>query len=376
MADTIPITHALSQTWIIIGVVLAALIFFRKAVTYGDLLSIDATQELKGVAIIAVLFGHIGLYLVDDHRFLFPLSLCSGVGVNVFLFLSGYGLTLGMMKKPLSAAAFYRKRALKVFVPFWIALIAFLAIDALALHRTYSPAYMVRSLLGFFPRADMASDVNSVFWYITWILLYYLLFPLVFIRSRVWLSALILFVISQALVEWNPSFIDEVTRLYKVHTAAFPLGVLAASLLFQSRETPNALADKLRSYRDNLGTAGYYVTVLIVAAVCIYSIYDSGIGESAVKEQVMSTVTTLSLAVLFAIKRVAFRALTLCGLYSYEIYLFHWPLLSRYDVFYHNLPVALATVAWLIVFFIIGWAMQPLVKWIASRTQVNSWWRA
>lgn len=50
------------------------------------------TQELKGLAILAVIFSHIGYFLANDDRFLFPFSIIAGVGLNLFLFLSGYGL--------------------------------------------------------------------------------------------------------------------------------------------------------------------------------------------------------------------------------------------------------------------------------------------
>jgi peptidoglycan/LPS O-acetylase OafA/YrhL len=358
MPGTIIIAHAVAETWIIIAVLLAALVLFRRPVQYGELLPLAATQELKGVAILAVLFGHIGYFLVDDYRFLFPLSVGAGVGVNIFLFLSGYGLTLGMMKKPLPALAFYRKRAIKVFIPFWAALIGFFILDALVLQRTYSPAYMARSLLGFFPRADMADDVNSVFWYITWILFYYLLLPLVFMRTRVWISALILLALGQGLVWWNPPAIELVTRLYQVHTVAFPLGMLAAWALFETREQPNPLAQTLRQWRAQLSAPRYYGAAIALFAAVVYSAYDSGIGESIAKEQAMSMMTTLALVLLFALKRVELRALTLIGMFSYEIYLLHWPLLSRYDIIYRTLPAAVATFVYLALFIGLGWLIQ------------------
>ncbi len=367
MQGTIIIANAVVQTWIIIAFITAALVLFAKRIEYGDLLPLAATQELKGVAILAVVFGHIGYFLVDDTRFLFPLSVGAGVGVNIFLFLSGYGLTLGMMKKPLAPLLFYRRRALKIFIPLWPVLIGFFALDAFVLHRYYPVAYIVRSLLGFFPKADMPSDVNSVLWYITWILFYYVLLPLVFMRRRVWLSALILFALGQGLVWWNPRVIELVTRLYQVHTAAFPLGMVAASLLFENREQSSALAPKLREYRARLNGVQYYCVLALLLALVVYSAYDSGIGESTTKEQIMSMVTTLSLVLLFALKRVELRAFTLIGIYSYEIYLLHWPLVSRYDVIYAALPAAAATFAYLAVFIGIGWIIQrataPLATW-------------
>ena len=373
MPGTIIIAHAVTQTWIIIAVLLVALVLFAKRIEYGDLLPISATQELKGIATFAVVFGHIGYFLVDDNRFLFPLSIGAGVGVNIFLFLSGYGLTLGMMKKPLAPLPFYRKRALKIFIPLWPVLIGFFLLDALVLHRYYPATYIARSMVGFFPKADMPSDVNSVLWYITWTLFYYALLPLVFMRQRVWLSAAILFVLGQGLVSWNPPAIELVTRLYEVHTVAFPLGMLAAWLLFESREQSNPVVQKLKAWRAQLAGAKYYSVIAILLALIIYSAYyDSGIGQSTTKEQIMSLVTTLSFILLFALKRVEFRALTLIGVFSYEIYLLHWPLVSRYDVIYSALPAALATFAYFALFMGIGWIIQratgPVTAWLDRKS--------
>ena len=372
MPGTIIIANAVIQTWIIIAVMLAALVLLAKRIEYGDLLPLSATQELKGIATFAVVFGHIGYFLVDDNRFLFPLSVGAGVGVNIFLFLSGYGLTLGMMKKPLAPLPFYRKRALKIFIPLWPVLIGFFLLDALVLDRHYSITYMLRSMLGFFPKADMPSDVNSVLWYITWTLFYYALLPLVFMRQRVWLSALILFVLGQGLVMWNPQPIELVTRLYEVHTVAFPLGMLAAWLLFESREQSNPLAQKVRELRAQLTGTKYYAIIGVLLALIVYSMYyDSGIGQSTTKEQVMSMVATFAFVLLFAIKRVELRALTFIGIFSYEIYLLHWPLVSRYDVIYAALPASVATFAYFALFIAVGWVIQrataPLAAWFDRR---------
>lgn len=375
MAGTILIANAVLATWIIIAVLALAIVGSLRA--FPDrraeaLLSMTATQELKGVAILAVMFGHIGYFLVDDNRFLFPLSIGAGVGVNIFLLMSGFGLTLGMLNRKMPALEFYRKRMVKVFIPFWLALIGFFLLDALALDRTYSPAYIARSLLGFFPRADMADDVNSVFWYITWILFYYVLLPLVFMPQRPWLSALILWVIGEAVVAWNPPVIGLVTRLYQVHTVAFPLGMLIAWALHEPKGTHNALAAKLKSLRDNMSPALCYLLMALFAGIAAYTAYHSGIGESIGKEQTMSMITTLALVLLFAPKRAESRCLALIGLYSYEIYLLHWPLLSRYDFLYRSLPAALATFAYLAAFIGIGWLMQratrPIGAWLDRKT--------
>ena len=358
----IPINDAPMPTWILITALLALCWGSARQVKPGALLPPSVSQELKGVAILAVLFSHIGLFLVSDHRFLFPLSIAAGVGVNIFLFLSGFGLTTGMLNRKMPVLAFYRRRLTKVFIPFWIALTAFFVLDTSVLSRTYSLQYIVQSAVGFFPRADVTDDVNSPFWYITWILMYYLLLPLGFSTRRPWLSAIALFAIGEAIVAWNPPAIGLVTRLYVVHTAAFPLGMIAAWLLYVPKGGQNPLVERLQALRDGLSAPAYYTGCALLSAVVGYFAYYSGIGEGPWKEQIISLITMTALTLLFMLKRVELGFISLIGLYSYEIYLLHWPLLARYDMLYHKLPAWLATGLYLAIFLALGRAVQKATE--------------
>src|SRR5258708_6334643 len=121
----IPISDALAQTQIFIVILTLVLLLtlkIRKPLTFDNSL----TEELKGFAILAIVFSHIGYFLVTDHQFLWPLSIAAGVRVNLFLLLSGYGLALSFSKNPLSIKDFYLKRLLKLFIPLWIVLVALL----------------------------------------------------------------------------------------------------------------------------------------------------------------------------------------------------------------------------------------------------------
>lgn len=67
--------------------------------------------------------------------------------------------------------------------------------------------------------------------------------------------------------------------------------------------------------------------------------------ESArVVEQVKSILLSVCFIAFFVWKSWTSRFLVLFGLYSFEIYLIHWPLISRYDVLFHTTPVWLATI--------------------------------
>jgi hypothetical protein len=52
---------------------LGAVIIFSLRLKKNSNLSPGVSSELKGVAILAVIFGHVGYYLSSDTRFLYPL---------------------------------------------------------------------------------------------------------------------------------------------------------------------------------------------------------------------------------------------------------------------------------------------------------------
>ena len=234
----IQITNTIQSTYIFISILIIGIILtFRKKTAGG--LSINLTQELKGFAILTIVFAHIGYYLVSDNNFLFPLTIAAGVGVNLFLFLSGYGLVASTLSKNISILQFYRRRLPKLYVPMWLTVLFFLILDFFVLAKTYSLASIGQTLLGFFPRADLFLDINSPLWYFTFIIFYYLLFPLVFYRKQPWLSGIFLFIVSYIVVLWNPAFLSKVIHLYKLHIIAFPLGVFIAGLVFKYKEMKN-----------------------------------------------------------------------------------------------------------------------------------------
>lgn len=138
-----------SGHWIFIALFIVACAFSlksRKILSFPHV----PTAELKGFAILAIVFSHIGYFLVTDDRFLFPLTIFAGVGVNLFLFLSGYGLTLSKMKSEETLWQFYKKRLPIVLLPFWVALVAILITDFFVLGISYPTSSIIQNFSGIF----------------------------------------------------------------------------------------------------------------------------------------------------------------------------------------------------------------------------------
>jgi len=370
----VSINNPVQVTWIFISIFLLALLISikpQKEKNSDDnkgFFPITLTQELKGLAILAVVFSHIGYFLVYQREFLFPLTILAGVGVNIFLFLSGLGLTISSLKKDLSVWNFYKQRLLKLFVPFWLVLILFFTADYLFLNISYSLIFSVKAFLGIFTTANIYNDLNSPLWYFTLILFYYAIFPLVFSKKRAWLSAIILFVIPYLILRQNPETLKDIIGLYKTHLAAFPLGVIIAWLF--SEKFFIKFVEVVRNnfagnwLIKNFGQITRYVFMIGLLFFINYFAFHAGIGEKYYVEEFISIITSISIIILFYLKKIEFRLLSLFGIYSYEIYLLHWPIMYRYDFLYKFMSGWLATIIYLILFLVFGLILKKVSDYI------------
>ena len=97
------------------------------------LLSKYQTDQLRGLAIILVIIGHLWEHVADAA----PQMLFPDDGVSLFLLISGYGLMTSHKDKPRMSLVFLRRRLRRLMVPYWIITAFLLALDYLLLGRTY-----------------------------------------------------------------------------------------------------------------------------------------------------------------------------------------------------------------------------------------------
>lgn len=371
----ITITNVSEANMIVIIALIAVLLLTLRKSQHTDVFPVSVTQELKGLGILTVVFAHFAYMLVTNAEFLFPLSIIAGVGVDLFLFMSGYGLSVGMLKKPMPVFEFYKRRLIKIFIPFWVALIIIFAADSIFLNINYTMPYMIQSFLGWFPTAIGYGDVNSPFWYITWMIMFYALYPIVFSVKRPWLTALILAVIATLLGVYNPFDMGD-NWLHRLHTLAFPLGIVAAWLLMKTKEKDNKLVKYLEDFRNkSTGITRYVIIIAMFALVVYMSLHTTAnhwptltslLGKGYFVEQFTSLVIMFAFIIIFSLKKLDNKFLAIYGLYSFEVYLIHWPLIGRYDIFFDIFPAGVAVIAWIITFILVSWLLQKIVTPISA----------
>lgn len=354
----VSVSNPLWQTYLFIFLLLTVVVLSLRRRKDDSLFPVSVSQELKGVAMLAIIIAHVTYALVDDSRFLLPLAGFAGTGVDIFLLLSGYGLMTSELKRHLSTRQFYQRRFLHLYLPLWLVLIVLLGADAL-IGRHYSTPYIIQSFLGWFGSADVHTDINSPLWYFSWIVFYYLLFPLLYIRKYPWLSPLLVLIVVKALLFSELEFL-KLDYLYELHVWAFPVGMMLGWIFNAS-----PLSTKITGLFERLRTShiGHYPALLALLGVLLYFYFYSPVGQSIAYEQFGNILIILLLVLVFLIKNRQSLFLQVIGLMSYEIYLFHWPLMYRYGILFKYLPAGVALFIYLGVFLIIAYGLH----WVSLR---------
>ncbi len=186
--------------------------------------------ELFGLSIASVMLLHaLGWLRVGHPGGVFALltraydGAIGSVGVDIFLFLSGFGIFYSLSSSP-RAGDFYRKRFRRVVLPYLLvgAVYWFLR-DILLLHASWGTFCYDYSTLSFWGSGTKA------YWFIALLCPLYLLAPWVCTRRPAWLLALMLapLLLSLLLARFAPRWFDEL-EIALLRIPAFWTGMACA----------------------------------------------------------------------------------------------------------------------------------------------------
>ncbi len=282
---------ALMYLAIFIFLYLVAVFSFRKKELYVELpFSREYSLVGKGFAIAIVVYGHLGNLF--NIRYLTPLG---GIGVAMFLILSGYGINESWKKN--GRQDYWKKRLIAVFLPY-----IFVEAAAIPIRGGYTTATQaILDLLAI--RSDYYLG-----WYITFQIVWYVLYYFVMryisspkIRYSIWIATGTIIILFSRM-------------LYARQAYSFILGVALSD--YQS------LFSKLKRKRTVLIITLTGVILLGIKQIPLFRATPEVIQNSL--DMLMAV--SFSVAALFFLVLVDKRFLTpfyYLGIVSFEIYLIH-----------------------------------------------------
>lgn len=133
-----------------------------------EFLSKPVTDCIKGLCIVVIIIHHISLRM-QPPKLMLPYTCFGHLAVSIFLFLSGYGLTMSKLKKENYLNKFFSKRLSKVYLPFVLVNAITLLLLFFALNTKFSVIQTILYLSGI-------NLIDSTQWFVIAILLFYVVF--------------------------------------------------------------------------------------------------------------------------------------------------------------------------------------------------------
>lgn len=288
---------------------------------------IDAIDELKGLAICLIVVYHC------EGMLGFPNALHGEIGVDIFLILSGFSLAMNSVEMPLGQ--YFLRRFARIYPAYWLALALFIWLQKKYFGATRSWENIWQHVVGIhgFSRLTYFMDITEPFWFISLILAAYVVFAL--IRRRLDDLSLIVAVAGSLTLLATILYQDNghVGGLISlaVRIPSFFAGLIAGRLLCAGT------AEIKFNLVLGLGLLCFYYQTFFRSTSDDYTLPALGI--------IAAWIGLRHLLVRSFQGRVFLAAFSLLGLISYEVFLFHLPLIRDYNtyIYYHALDVHFPT---------------------------------
>ncbi|KAF5036364.1 Acyltransferase family protein [anaerobic digester metagenome] len=290
---------------------------------------IVAFDVIRVIAITMILFSH--MLSVGDSTLLETFKGLMGVtGNGLFFFMSGHLIysNNNSFSTLSSVIRFYKRRAIRIYPLYWIALLLFIVVSTTLSMGDYTTqtlfTYLVGAQVVFMPR--YIADI-PYYWFVSAILLFYLIYPYIIqsdhsTKNYIWRSLIVLGLLF--LIRVSTGLIEG--RFFE-YFPVFVLGILS------SRE-------------DFLSSATYHNIRKISPAMLCFCIFIAGITKPAMFDRLQALslelmltaglVVLLRIVIILSAMVVLYRLLSgrlyasfeiqvisSCAVASYAVYLFH-----------------------------------------------------
>ena len=201
------------------------------------MISQSTSNRMKGCSIVMVILGHIlNIYLHQNAY----LSMILGTGgVAVFLILSGYGLAVSYHKNGIKNE-YWENKIRKVFIPYWI--VTFLWVILTGLLKPSRSELIIKNLF----LVDYNRGIDATMWYLSFLLLWYLLFFVIFkYQYPILIKIPLLFAFGWLFYDNPSNWFAKCAWQFSYNAYSFPVGVLLGTIssrLGEKKVNPHLLA--------------------------------------------------------------------------------------------------------------------------------------
>ncbi|GLC87884.1 acyltransferase family protein [Lysinibacillus piscis] len=306
----------------------------------------DVTNQLKGIGIIFVIFGH--LCLLDIIKVPSDKFDYAGVwGVTIFMILSGYGLTQSYLKNGIHFN-FLNKRFSKVVIPYIIVTLMWIIIDKIIFNVDYGFIQALKVVFGL----NFNYPVDPTMWYITYIFMWYTVFFIIFITPiKDILKVLIIISFSLTL------YITKFTVIFdwNFYTFAFPIGVGIAYVF--------AILNKYKVKVKHLNILLILITIICLRLFLdyIFKVFDLTFYGVLSMSSILLTFGICSLLIITKCKS---KILTFIGTISYELYLIEGKFLFGYGIPSVSDILWIRILDYIVMIIIVAYLLSKIIEFI------------
>lgn len=330
---------------------------------YINKIDIQDTLFLKGLGICGMLMWHIfwcpnsqGIEYLPIYRYLGSIG---DVCVSIFLFISGYGLTIGYQKRNESnPIAFILNRLLKLYSNYWSVFVPIVLFGTLVMHQPLcaegnSWNIFLQSAKDFFAIRGQYS-YNDSWWYFSLIISLYIIYPILYWGLKK--VPVVLFVVSLVSGPYFIRFIDQSLQLY------IPVFLLGMSWAMYGHKIP------ILSLSKTIIVLFLTIGIPLIVFVFIYDI--KAIFRIGIPFYFLLTIGLVILSCIFKqSNKIIRRLFSYLGVHSMNIYMVHL-MFSKYwfpNAFYSISSPILIFIALLMSSLL----FSVIIEWLKQRCKYN-----
>ena len=319
-------------------------------------LTITDTNVLKGIALILLLCHHCFYpgepyddILIFGHPLFQNIGEFSKLCVAIFVFLSGYGLTIQTMNKGGigNVLHFYRRRYVKLMINYWLIWLIFVPIGICFFHRTFPLVYgehyisgVFWDFLGLYLVVFGQYGYNATWWFYSCIIVLYLFYPLIWKLCDFWFVLIPFAFVFPMITQFVPILDHSLCQEYLL---SFVCGMSLAYI-----------RPEIRGVRF----WGAILLMLIFLLVCIYRFH----AKQPYMWDAAIVILGITLYCTILIPTRLLYGLSFLGKHSFNIYLFHTFILGYYlhDYIYWSRNPFMIIVTLLFVCLLVSVALESL----------------